>query len=223
VLDTFNAGSGDFATFARQLRLLTDQLRASDPDLRRVLAGGPPAVSELTGLIRENRTDAGILLANLLTTSDLLVRRVNGIRQVLSAYPAVAAGAYTSVLPSGAVHFGLVLNVDDPPPCIRGYQGTDTRFPQQTAETPANSAARCAEPRGSGTDVRGDQNVPRNGVPPAEPGSVAYPGGRPATSGPARTPAGSGDPGVNVGARSGDAGLLGDRSWLGPLLAGLAG
>lgn len=226
VLDTFNSNGAPLRTFASQLRLLTDRLRSSDPDLRRVLAAGPPAVSELTGLIRENRTDAGVLLANLLTTSDLLVRRVAGIRQVLSAYPAITAGAYTSVLPGGAVHFGLVLNADDPPPCVRGYQGTDTRFPQDTSQTRANTAARCAEPRGSDTDIRGDQNVPSYGVPPAEPGSRAYQGGRPATTDPARAPAGpnSGpDPGVNVGTRAGDAQLLGDRSWLGPLLAGLAG
>ncbi len=238
VLDTFNSQAAPFRNFAHQLRLLTDQLRASDPDLRAVLANGPPAVSELTGLIRDNRTDAGVLLANLLTTSNLLVRRVSGIRQVLSAYPAITAGGYTSVLPDGAVHFGLVLNADDPPPCIRGYEATDTRFPQDTTDTRANTRARCAEPRGSGTDVRGDQNVPRNGVPAAEPGSVAYQGGAPASGGPSRAPAGpsagpsagpiagpSAGPGSGVdgGSQVGDAALLGDRSWLGPLLAGLAG
>jgi phospholipid/cholesterol/gamma-HCH transport system substrate-binding protein len=222
VLETVNSTGAPLRNFARQLRLLTGALRAGDPDLRRVLANGPPAVSELTGLIRDNRTDAGVLLANLLTTSDLLVRRVNGVRQVLSAYPAVAAGGYTTVLPGGAVHFGLVLNSDDPPPCVRGYQATDTRFPQDTSDTRANTGARCAEPRGSNTDVRGNQNVPSNGVPPAEPGSRAYQGGAPAAANPAPAPAGP-NSGVNVGTQSGDAQLLGDRSWLGPLLAGLAG
>lgn len=222
VLDTLNSQSTAFLTFSRQLRLLTDQLRTSDPDLRKVLANGPPAVSELTGLITDNRTDAGILLANLLTTSDLLVRRVDGIKQVLSAYPAITAGGYTSVLPEGAVHFGLVLNVDDPPPCVRGYESTDKRVPQDTADTHANTDAACADPRGSVTDVRGAQNVPFNGAPAAEPGSVAYQGGTPAagTATPAPT---SPDPGVNVGSQGGDASLLGDRSWLGPLLAGLTG
>src|SRR5207248_152501 len=64
VLDSVNATGTSWRTFAAQLRLLTDRLRTSDPDLRRVLSAGPPAVSELTGLIRDNRTDAGVLLAN---------------------------------------------------------------------------------------------------------------------------------------------------------------
>jgi phospholipid/cholesterol/gamma-HCH transport system substrate-binding protein len=216
VLDTLNAEAPAFRNFAHQLRLLAGQLRTSDPDLRRVLAAGPPAVAELTGLITDNKTDAGILLANLLTTSDLLVRRVGGIRQILSAYPAVAAGGYTTVLAEGAVHFGLVLNLDDPPPCVRGYGDTPKRLPQDTRNAPANTGARCAEPRGSNTDVRGSQNVPNLGVPPAEPGSVAYPGRSAAAPPPAPT-------GVDVGTGTGDAQLLGDRSWLGPLLAGLAG
>jgi phospholipid/cholesterol/gamma-HCH transport system substrate-binding protein len=215
VLDTLNAQAAPFQNFAHQLRLIAGQLRSSDPDLRRVLASGPPAVAQLTGVITDNKTDAGILLANLLTTSDLLVSRVGGLRQILSAYPAVAAGGYTSVLPEGAVHFGLVLNLDDPPPCVRGYGGTAKRLPQDTADTAANTNARCTEPRGSGTDVRGAQNVPTAGVPPAEPGSVAYPG----RARPSEPPA----PGVDVGTSTGNAALLGDRSWLGPLLAGLAG
>jgi phospholipid/cholesterol/gamma-HCH transport system substrate-binding protein len=219
VLDTLNQQAPAFQNFARQLRLIAGQLRTSDPDLRAVLANGPPAVAQLTGLITDNRTDAGVLLANLLTTSDLLVRRVGGVRQILSAYPAVAAGGYTSVLPQGAVHFGLVLNLDDPPPCVRGYGDTPKRLPQDEADTHANTDARCTEPRGSGTDVRGSQNVPTLGVPPAEPGSRSYPGPAQRTEPPPAQPAQSG---VDVGTDTGDAALLGDRSWLGPLLAGLA-
>jgi phospholipid/cholesterol/gamma-HCH transport system substrate-binding protein len=215
VLDTLNSQAPAFRNFASQLRLIAGQLRSSDPDLRRVLANGPPAVAELTGLITDNKTDAGVLLANLLTTSDLLVRRVGGIRQILSAYPAVTAGGYTSVLAQGAVHFGLVLNLDDPPPCVRGYGGTTKRFPQDGANIPANTSARCTESRGSVTDVRGAQNVPTNGVPPAEPGSRATPGPAQRIEPPPPST-------VDVGANAGDASLLGDRSWLGPLLAGLA-
>jgi phospholipid/cholesterol/gamma-HCH transport system substrate-binding protein len=64
----------------------------------------------------------------------------------------------------GTAHFGLVLNVDDPPACTKGYEGTKRLDPNQTTDLPAlNTAARCDEPRGSVTAVRGAQNAPTGG------------------------------------------------------------
>ncbi|HEX5496831.1 MAG TPA: MCE family protein [Mycobacteriales bacterium] len=200
--------------FAHDLALLTGQLRASDPDLRSLLANGPPAATQLRTLLSGNRTDVGVLLANLDTLSQLTVRRTAGIEQVLVTYPNVVAGGFTVAPGDGTAHFGLVLNVGDPPPCTAGYGGTTRRVPQDTTDTPANTDAHCATPPGSGTDVRGAQNAPHAGTP----AQVRPPGGVGSAS-QAGPPAGLPLP----GSAGGDRDLLGDRSWLALLLNGLSG
>lgn len=218
VLDTQAESGSAIGDFAHNLDLLTAQLRASDPDLRALLANGPPAVTELTTLLSGNRTDIGVLLANLDTLGQLTVRRTAGIEQVLVTYPNVVAGGFTVLPGDGTAHFGLVLNVGDPPPCTAGYGGTTRRVPQDTTDVPANTAAHCAEPPGSPTDVRGARNAPRAGVPAA----VPPPGGGSDTAshgGPADPTAGLPLPGSS----GGDQNLLGDRSWLALLMNGLSG
>ena len=225
VLDTQVATGSAVRDFAHGLALLTAQLRASDPDLRALLAEGPPAVTEMTTLLSGNRTDVGVLLANLDTLSQITVRRTAGLEQVLVSYPNVVAGGFTVAPGDGTAHFGLVLNIDDPPPCTAGYGSTTRRVPQDTSGAPANTDAHCAEPPGSPTDVRGAQNAPRAGVPAA----VPTPTGGPDRTGPSGPGTGTGqttDPPAEpplLGSTGGDQGLLGDRSWLALLLNGVSG
>jgi phospholipid/cholesterol/gamma-HCH transport system substrate-binding protein len=211
--------------FARDLDLLTAQLRRSDPDLRALLAASPPAATELTALLRDNRTDVGVLLANLDTLTELTVRRTAGLEQVLVTYPNVVAGGFTVAPGDGTAHFGLVLNVSDPQTCTAGYGGTRRRVPQDTGPVPANTAAHCAEPRGSPIDVRGAQNAPRAGVPAAAPPPAPRPAGTGAGGRPSGSGASPGDPLAGLplpGSTGGQAGVLGDRSWLALLTAGLS-
>jgi phospholipid/cholesterol/gamma-HCH transport system substrate-binding protein len=222
VLATQRAAGSSIRAWARDLRLLTARLRASDGDLRRLLVNGPPAVTELTALVRENRTDLGVLLANLLTATEVTVRRLPGLRQLLVTYPTVVAGGFTVAPGDGTAHFGLVINIGDPPTCTAGYGGTARRAPTDTGPAPVNTGARCAEPAGSTIGVRGAQNAPRPGG--AEPGPVPPPGGPSAGPGPAPAsrPATVADPlPYLVGSTGGERDLLGDRSWLALLLRGL--
>jgi phospholipid/cholesterol/gamma-HCH transport system substrate-binding protein len=223
VLGTQRAAGSAIRSWARDLRLLTAQLRASDPDLRALLANGPPAATELAALVQEDRTDVGVLVANLLTVGEITVRRLGGVRQLLISYPAVVAGSLTVAPGDGTVHFGLALNVGDPPVCTRGYGGTTRRAPGDTGAAPVNTGARCAEPRGSPTEVRGAQNAPRPAG--ADPGPFPPPGGgTPAGAGPTGPAAGAppADPlPVLLGSTGGQRDLLGDRSWLALLLNGL--
>ena len=82
--------------------------------------------------------------------------RTKGIRQMFITYPDVVRGGYTVVPGDGTAHFGLQLNVNNPPSCTKGYGDTQRTDPQQTTGLPPlNTGARCAEPRGSATSVRG--------------------------------------------------------------------
>ncbi|MFL6130209.1 MAG: MCE family protein [Mycobacteriales bacterium] len=215
VLATQRESRTAIRSWARDLRLLADQLRASDPDIRRLLDNGPVAAAEISELIRDNRTDLGVLISNLLTASEITVRRLPGMEQVLVTYPSAVAGGFTVVPGDGTSHFGLVLNAEDPPNCTRGYEGTRRRPPADTSPAPPNTRARCAEPRGSPTSVRGAQNSPR----PGGSRSSGPAGGR---AGWAAGPGSPELPGYSVGSTGGHRDVLADRSWL-PLLLGPLG
>jgi phospholipid/cholesterol/gamma-HCH transport system substrate-binding protein len=180
VLQTQNEQSSAIVSFSRDLALLAGQLRASDPDIRRLIRTAPQFADQVSGLIEDSGSQLSRLLADLLTVSRVALPRQAALRHLLSVYPVVTGGTDSSVVPAdGFAHLGLALNLFDPPACVRGYEGTIRRSGTDTAPIPANREAFCAEPPGSPTDVRGAQHVPRAGVPaqvtPGGPGQSAAP------------------------------------------------
>jgi phospholipid/cholesterol/gamma-HCH transport system substrate-binding protein len=240
VLDTQRETGSAIRSFSRDLRALSATLRDSDGDLRKVLDNGVVASQQLRGVLRDNRPAIGALLANLLTTGQITVARLDGVEQVLATYPVNVAGGYTVVPGDGTSHFGLVTNASDPPVCQRGYGGTDRRSPHATSDTRANTDARCTEPRSSETSVRGAQHAPGpdGGSAAALPGgwagaedavrtsadvsdgavSSSYLTGYDPASGVARGPGGAP---LRIGTRGGQTETFGKDSWqwllLGPL------
>lgn len=161
VLRTQNEQAGAITSFSRDLALLAAQLRSSDPDLRRLIETTPQAATQAGGLIGDSGEQLGTLLADLRTVAGVALPRQDGLRQILATYPFVAASADSSILPGdGYVHLGLVLTGFDPLACVHGYQDTPRRSGTDVSATPVNTEARCAEPSGSPTGVRGAQNVP---------------------------------------------------------------
>ena len=112
--------------------------------------------------MQDNRTGLSTLLTNLVTVGQVTATNNAGLRQILVTYPDVVAGSFTVLPGDGTAHFGLVLNVNDPPTCLAGYGGTTRTDPDQTTNLPAlNTAAHCAAPASSGTNVRGAQHAPQ--------------------------------------------------------------
>jgi phospholipid/cholesterol/gamma-HCH transport system substrate-binding protein len=165
VLTTQNDVAGSFQSFSRDLALLADQLATSDPHLRRLIATGPQASNELSGLLRESGNGVSQLVADLLTVSRVAEPRQDGLRQLLVAYPGLASTGYTTVPGDGTAHLGLVLNNFDPYACAQGYEATPHRAGNDVGPAPLNTGAYCAEPPGSPISVRGAQNVPRAATP----------------------------------------------------------
>lgn len=157
--------------FSRDLADLTETIKNSDGDLRRLTETQPAAARQLNSLLKANRKALPVLLGNLISGGQVMAARLPGLEQTLVTFPAVVAGSFTVLPGDGTSHFGLVLNADDPPACRDGYQSTDRRPPSDTSRRPANTDAHCAEPRGSQTSVRGAQNVP-------SPGGASAQGGR---------------------------------------------
>ncbi|GGW25779.1 MCE family protein [Streptomyces xantholiticus] len=159
VLKTQSDKGSAITSFSRDLAALTAELKARDGDLRRLVGNSAPAAQEVDSLLKSNETHLPVLLSNLISGGQVTVARLPGVEQALVTFPVIVAGSYTVIPGDGTTHFGMVVNADDPPPCRQGY-GTQRRDPADTSQRPANTGARCTEPRGSGTSVRGAQNAP---------------------------------------------------------------
>src|SRR5439155_3914344 len=83
VLATQVAEADAIRRWAAALAQFTETLRTADPDLRRLLAAGPPAAAELASVLHGLDPDVGPLLGNLITVNGIAVRRLDGIDQFL--------------------------------------------------------------------------------------------------------------------------------------------
>jgi phospholipid/cholesterol/gamma-HCH transport system substrate-binding protein len=164
-LDTQRDVAGQFRSFNRDLALLTETLRTSDPDFRRLYQNGTRSAQEFTALIESNRAALPVLFDNMITFAQIQNVRLPALRQILVTYPNVVAGGFTVVPGDGTSHFGLV-SEQDPPICEEGYESTERRDPADTTIQP-NLDAFCALESPDESNVRGSRNAPRpNGVPP---------------------------------------------------------
>jgi phospholipid/cholesterol/gamma-HCH transport system substrate-binding protein len=200
VLETQAASADEIRRWAASLAQLSDTLRSADPDLRRLLANGPPAASEVTQLLRGLDPAIGTLLGNLVTINGIAVRRLAGIEQLLVVFPMTLAGGFTVTPGDGTAHLGLVVNVNDPPSC--NYQRSG-----QTHCTAAEHA--------SGAGVRGPDRAPRASGESSTSGTAGY---DPATG---LVVDSGGDP-VQFGGTGGQYSVAGEQSWKQLMLSGLA-
>jgi phospholipid/cholesterol/gamma-HCH transport system substrate-binding protein len=171
VLDTQRDVSGQFRSFNRDLSLLAQTLRSSDPDFRRLYTNGTESARQVTALIDSNRTALPVLMDNLISFAQVQNVRLPAIRQILVTYPNVVAGGFTVVPGDGTSHFGLVQS-QQPGICTTpqnpngpGYYNAQ-RNPSDESLKP-KSDAYCTQQSPSPIDVRGARNAPRpDGLPP---------------------------------------------------------
>jgi phospholipid/cholesterol/gamma-HCH transport system substrate-binding protein len=223
VLATQEASAGSIRRWAAGLASLSDQLRASDADLRRLLVEGPVATREVSALLTGLEPDIGYLLGNLIVVGQVHNRRVDGVQQILATYPAAVAGGFTVVPGDGTAHFGLVLNPEQPPPCV--YERS-------------RPLTCSAEEQAHGSSVRGANNVPppRGEKPtgPAPIGAESSGGGSQPGASASRATVSGYDPATGLalgadgrpiilGSTGGQQRLLGDQAWKSLLLSPLAG
>ena len=160
--------------FGQSAELLAHQLNVSDSDIRRLISAAPQATGQVEMLLQDVDPSLGVLLANLLTTSELTLTRQHGLQQLLAVLPdAIHAGS--STITANGANVGLTLTFFNPLPCTAGYGGTTYRNGLTTTPGAFNSAAACDLPASSGVDVRGSANAPYGGgVPnPATSGETA--------------------------------------------------
>jgi len=181
VLNTQNLEAGSIESFSNSLLKIAAQLKTSDPAIRNLITNVPPAATQITDLLSESGPQLGSLLANLVTTADILRTRENGLELAMVAYPELAGAAGTVAAGDGTAKLGLALNLFDPPPCTQGYQGTQHRPGNDTSPAKLNTGAYCALPPSTGVDVRGAENAPFGGS-PGTPASSSGSGGTTTTT-----------------------------------------
>ncbi|MFF3637365.1 MCE family protein [Streptomyces sp. NPDC002250] len=193
-------------SFSHDLATLTEQLKSSDGDLRRLVGNTTPTAQQLDSLLKSTRPHVPVLLANLISGGQITLARLPGVEQALVTLPLTVAGSYTVIPGDGTTHFGLTVNADDPPACTQGYS-TQRRDPADTSTRPANTDARCTVPRGSKTSVRGAQNAPGPTTGKYQAAFVApYDPETGTVTGPDGTP-------VEIGSTGGEQTVFGKESW----------
>jgi phospholipid/cholesterol/gamma-HCH transport system substrate-binding protein len=201
------------SSWAHNLNLLSAQLKQSDPDIRRLLDSGPSSLGVVKKFIVDNRTDLGVIFANLADLGTIMVRHLDGAEEVLELYPALAAGGQSVIRSNHTATLGLVTQTTprdcgDPKKGSEGYQGTVLRSPSDLSPAAPNVGAHCSAPQSSGVNVRGAQNVPGGDPLSASGGGVAYPRGITHNT-------------LNVSTHLDRAGILGDKAWVAYLTSGL--
>jgi phospholipid/cholesterol/gamma-HCH transport system substrate-binding protein len=216
VLSTQDSELAAIRRWAASLAKLTQTVRDADPDLRRLLAAGPPAVTQLIGLLRDLDPTVGALLGNLITVNGIAARRLPGIEQILVEYPLVVAGGFTVAPGDGTAHFGLVVNLNNPPPCTYGGGRSGCAPVRGTSRAPG---ATGANPSPAPLGGPPQSSSPAAAGPQAQPGAATVGGFDPVTGlvlGPDGQP-------LQLGGTGGQQALAGAQSWKQLLLAGLAG
>ncbi|HEY1617423.1 MAG TPA: MlaD family protein [Streptosporangiaceae bacterium] len=158
-------------SFAHSAKLLAGRLAESNSDIRRLIIQAPRAATQIADLLAETNPGLAVMIANLLTTSELTGTRLTDLNELFSVLPAAVAAGSTVISAQGA-KFGMALTFFDPLPCVAGYGGTQYQNGLDTLPAPLNTSAACSLPASSGIDVRGSAHAPSGGpVPnPARPG-----------------------------------------------------
>ncbi|HIW67629.1 MAG TPA: MCE family protein [Candidatus Dietzia merdigallinarum] len=169
VLDTQADQSGEIMSFSRDLRVVTEALRDSDSDIERLITTAPEFADETRYLIENSGEPLTRAVSNLSDTMMTVDPLAPSFKVLLQLLPALAAGGLSVAPGDGTIHFGLVLEMDNPTPCTMGYEGTqeiidqikatDPAFDPQEQNFPPNYDAHCTVPFGSPTTVRGAERV----------------------------------------------------------------
>jgi phospholipid/cholesterol/gamma-HCH transport system substrate-binding protein len=165
VLRTQSDKGSAMRSFARDLALFSGVVADNDPALRTLIENGSATANELRTFLERNQVDLGSLINNLVTTGEVVVKHLDGIRQILVLYPYEVAAGYTVTAksPEGFnARFGLIMN-PEPHVCVEGYDPKEWRDPLSTGDKKMDMDAHCAEPAAK-SNARGAQNAPRTGT-----------------------------------------------------------
>ncbi|WP_267898868.1 ABC transporter permease [Saccharopolyspora rhizosphaerae] len=183
-----NGEQGDrLRVLAANLRSLTDQARADEPQVRSLLATAPETTRQVARLMADNEPSVAALLGNLVTTGQIVSVRGPAMQHALVTLPGTFGGL-GRIVHGDTADFDLVLSQG--PACVtaverRSPTDTEAREPSLDQHCPGDEQRR---------GQRGAANAPR-------------------PMGTYDTATGDTGAGFSLGSSGGQRDVLGSRSW----------
>ncbi|WP_280256090.1 MlaD family protein [Nocardia wallacei] len=169
VLGTQAEQSPAIRRFSDGLDKLAVQLRANDPDIRRLIGTGADAGNAIGGLLDESGAALTTDLTNLRALLLAISPKYYALKPLVQMLPLLSIGGSATAPGDNTSHFGLVLETNNPPACTVGYEGTKRILEQMKAQNPNfddtrddfpfNTDAKCTVPFGNPTAVRGGERA----------------------------------------------------------------
>lgn len=169
VLDTQADQSDAILTWSRNLNLVTATLASADPDLRRLLTTGTLSATQISELIQKNGNDLSKVVKDLAEVARTIEPATYTTSITFAMLSALSAGSHAPAPGDGQIHFGVVLETNNPAACTRGYESTDAVLAEARRKDPNfdvryddfafNTEAKCTVPLGNPTAVRGAERA----------------------------------------------------------------
>ncbi|MGV9712185.1 MCE family protein [Gordonia sp. NPDC003424] len=164
VLSTQAEQSDEILTWSRNLDVVTATLASSDPDLRRLLTTGTASATQISALLQQSGGDITTVVHQLAEVARTVEPAGYATSATFAMLSALSAGSASPAPGDGQIHFGVVLETNNPPACTRGYESTNEmirkikeqnpNFDINYDDFPFNTQAQCSVPVGNPTGVR---------------------------------------------------------------------
>jgi len=169
ILDTQIETSDSIQAWAANLATVTDQLRNEDGNVAKILQDASPAVDEARALFDQLRPTLPIVLANLVSVTEVAAVYRGNVEQLLVLLPQGAASIQAVGVANrntkqdyigGYLSFNLNLNL--PPACVTGFLPPAQRRSAALEDypPPPDGDLYCRVPQDSPFNVRGARNTP---------------------------------------------------------------
>lgn len=169
VLSTQADQSDEILQWSRNLELVTETLQSSDPAIRRLLTTGNTSATQISKLLQDSGGDITTVVHNLAEDVRTVAPTFYGISPALALLSALSSGSYSPAPGDGTIHFGIVLEVNNPGACTVGYESTEAiiaaekkknpNFDINYDDFPFNTEASCDVAQGNPTGVRGAERA----------------------------------------------------------------
>ncbi|ORW32756.1 mammalian cell entry protein [Mycobacterium paraense] len=170
VLDSQTLSGDAVSRWAEHLSSVTRQLRDKDAAVAGVLDKGAPTAEQGRSFLQQLEPTLPVLLANLLSVSQVAVTFQPNLEQMLVLAPQGVAEAQAAIVPNlnvpgtffAAHSLGLAFNLNLPPPCTTGFLPAQQRAAASVEDLPERPAGSlyCRVPQDSPFDIRGARNIP---------------------------------------------------------------